>query len=104
MPEKKNVLLILASFLLLVGCGVSQDEFDKKVSELEAAKQKNEKLEQTIREKDSKISELGGNRFYKIILDRIYQIFRVFFQLVFRVTKIGLDSRYPPVLLLISRR
>ena len=59
MMKKQNLLAFLCSiFLIIGGCGVPKDEYEKKVGELAAEKEQNEKLVGEIEEKDSRIAEL----------------------------------------------
>jgi chromosome segregation ATPase len=56
---KKYVFAACCFTLLgLFGCGVSQEDFDKKAEELDSAKQEIAKLEEQIKEKDGRIAEL----------------------------------------------
>jgi chromosome segregation ATPase len=62
MKPKHFLILVCVMMLGFSGCGVSQEDFDAKVEELESAKQAVVKLEDQLKEKDAKIAELERSR------------------------------------------
>ena len=61
---RQKYFLVVSAILILgfSGCGVSEEEYEKKVGELESAKQQVAKLESQIKEKDDKIKELEKSK------------------------------------------
>jgi chromosome segregation ATPase len=62
MKPKHFLILVCVMMLGFSGCGVSQEDFDAKVEELESAKQAVVKLEDQLKEKDAKFAELERSR------------------------------------------
>ena len=58
MRKRNLMVVILAVFMVATGCGVSKEEFEQKVGELETAKKENIKLEDLLKAKDANIAEL----------------------------------------------
>ncbi len=62
MKPKHFLIIVCIMILGFSGCGVSEEDFEEKVGELESAKQEVVKLENQVKEKDAKISELEKRR------------------------------------------
>lgn len=62
MKLKHFLVLVCIMILGFSGCGVSEEDFEEKVGELESAKQEIVKLENQVKEKDTKIAELEKSR------------------------------------------
>ena len=76
MHKRWLMIVILGFFLVTMGCCVSKEDFEKKVGELETAKQENAKLEDLLKDNEAKIAELEKKSKERVIIAMIVRILR----------------------------